>query len=212
MCLAYYLKCDVRYLQGVIKDFGEGPTNLPEGRAEKQIVSRVQGARVGKLMEDGRMSLTKVSKVIGIPRPLLARLKSGATVSIPESAAIKLAKVLDVEPASIIISTKNSKLVAEDNVDTMVSTETVDIKVPEQVVEEAKPAVEAPKPVEAEVVEVTGADDVKVSLTRLAQITAFAEKHPDVLGLLDQLMELKDEQIAQVTGALDLMIKGAIVS
>ena len=212
MALAYYLKCDIRYLQGKIKDFGEGPTNLPDGRSEKQIVSRVQGARVGKLMNDYRMSLTKVSKTIGIPRPLLARLKAGSTVTIPESAALKLARVLDVAPSNIIISTKNSKLVPENVEDAAVSTETV-IEVPEPVVDNQKPAVEAPKPVvEAEVVEVNGADDVKVSLTRLAQITAFAEKHPDVLSLLDQLMELKDDQITMVTGALDLMIKGAIVS
>ena len=220
MCLAYFLKCDIRYLQGKIRDFGEGPANLPEGRSEKQIVSRVQGARVGKLMDDGRMSLTKVSKVIGIPRPLLARLKAGSTVSIPESAALKLAKVLDVEASNIIISTKNSKLVNDDVEEVLAaSPEPLILEVPERiakdpdpVVEEQKPVIEAPKPIEAEVVEVQGADDVKVSLTRLAQITAFAEKHPDVLGLLDQLMELKEEQISQVTGALDLMIKGAIVS
>ena len=205
--LAYYLKCDVQYLQAKIDDYGmpHCPMDLPEGYSEKQIVSRVQGARIGMLMKGSNLSLTKVSNSIGIPRPVLARLKAGATVAIPESSALKLAKVLDVEPASIIISTKNSKLVVDEPEVSEVP------ETPAPVV--AEPSVEkVEKPVEAEVVEVAPVDDVKVSLSRLVQITAFAEKHPDVLSLLDQMMNLKDDQIALITNALDLMIKGVIVS
>lgn len=207
MSFCYFLKCDIQYLQGKIKDYGEAPSSLPEGRQEKQIVCKVQGAAIGKAMEHKNLSLGKLSKRIGIPRQLLARIKSGVCVEVAETAALRLAKLLDLDPSTIVISSRNSKLAATEE-------EIVEaLKTPGPLVVEKdpEPVMEAPTRVEAEVVETAG-DDLKVSLTRLAQITAFAEKHPDVLSLLDQMMELKEEQISMVTGALDLMIKGAIVS
>ena len=192
MTLCFLLKCDILYLQGKSNEYGEAPHNLPEGREERQIVSTVQGAVVGRLMNEKGMSPTTISKKIGIPRPVLARIKSGTTGTIPETAAMKLAKVLGAEPSSIIISTKNSKMSIAD-------------KAPKELVE-------TPKHVEAEIVEVSGGDDLRVSLNRLAKITAFGEKHPEILSLLDQMVDLKDDQISMITQSLDLMIKGAIVS
>lgn len=195
----HYLKCSIEYIQGKSSLTGEYPSEIPESIREKQknTIVTIQTAVVARHISESNISPSKFAKQIGLPRSVVSKIRSGCLQKIPISSAQKICGLLHLSEKEVIIPLVGAG---------------AEIISPEDAIKQVEKRYEEPVQPKAEVLNPEETRDARISLSRLAKVTQFAEDHPDLLALFDQIAELNPDQVAHIKQTIDLLIKGCIVS
>ena len=214
MAICHYLKCSIEYIQGKSSLTGEYPNGIPESIKEKQksTVVTIQTAVVARHISESGISPNKFSKQIGLPRSVVSKIRSGCLQKIPISSAQKICGLLHLSEKEVIIplAGAGTEIISPADIVKQVEEQERDIR--RQVYEEQDKRYEEPVQPKAEVLNLEDTNDVRISLTRLAKVTKFAEEHPDLLALFDQISDLSPDHVEHIKQTIDLLIKGCIVS
>lgn len=210
----HYLKCSIEYIQGKSSLTGEYPSEIPESIREKQknTIVTIQTAVVARHISESHISPNKFAKQVGLPRSVVSKIRSGCLQKIPVSSAQKICGLLHLSEKEVIIpiAGAGAEIISPADIVKQVEEQERDIR--RQVYEEQEKRYEEPVQPKAEVLNPDETKDVRISLLRLAKVTQFAEEHPDLLALFDQIAELNPDQVAHIKQTIDLLIKGCIVS
>ena len=215
IAICHYLKCSLEYIQGKSSLTGDYPNEIPESIKEKQkaTVVAIQTAVVARHISEAHISPNKFAKQVGLPRSVVSKIRMGSIQKIPASSAQKICGILHLNEKEVIIplAGSNTEVISPEDVINQIENQERELR--RQVYEEQeKKQNEAPIQPKAEVVQSSNVQDVQISLLRLAKVTQFAEEHPDLLSLFDQIAELKPDQVEHIKQTIDLLIKGCIVS
>ena len=212
LAICHYLKCSIEYIQGKSSLTGEYPSNIPDSIKEKQkaTIVTIQTAVVARHISESRISPNKFAKQVGLPRNTISKLRSGNIQKIPISSVKNICRLLHLSEKEVIIPIAGAEIISPEDINKQVEEQERGIR--KQVYEEQEKRYEEPVQPKAEVLNPEETKDVRISLSRLAKVTQFAEEHPDLLSLFDQIADLNPDQISHIKQTIDLLIKGCIVS
>ena len=214
IAICHYLKCSLEYIQGKSSLTGEYPNEIPESIKEKQkaTVVTIQTAVVARHISEAHISPNKFAKQVGLPRNQVNKIRSGSLQKVPISSAQKICGLLHLSEKEVIIplAGAGAEIVSPEDVIKQVENQERELR--KKVYEEQERRYEEPVEQKAEVLSPEDTKDVKISLSRLAKVTQFAEEHPDLLVLFDQISDLQPNQVEHIKNTIDLLIKGCIVS